>query len=425
MLGDRPTAAGEAPDGAGPGRGRPVWALGLMSGTALDGVDAALLLTDGERIEAFGPSGFLPYADGDCAALAQVMADPHHFRGRLAPGEAGVLAEAEREVVRLHARAVVDLLAEAAEAPAVVAFPGQTAAHAPEHRWTWQLGDGRRLATALNRPVVWDFRSDDIRAGGQGAPLAPFYHFALAKRAGTGAGGEGSAALPEGPLAFLNIGGVGNVTWVDPAAAVPEAEGALVAFDTGPGNALVNDWMARHTGEALDRDGTAALAALQGEAGAGAWSAAGRALMAEARSALGTNFVADFLDRAPPKSLDRNEFATLLGRLEGWGTAPGAAALTLFTADCARAAERHLPRPPVAWLVCGGGRRNPALMALLSEGLGAPVMPVEALGLDGDMTEAQAFAFLAVRVMRGLPTSAPGTTGCAEPVCGGRLSRPA
>jgi len=384
-----------------------VWALGLMSGTALDGVDAALIRTDGARVAEFGPSGFLPYAPADLDGLARVMADPHRYRGRLAPGDGATLAEAELAVVRLHARASVDLLAACDLDPAVVGFPGQTAAHAPERRWTWQLGQGPRLARALNRPVVWDFRSSDIAAGGQGAPLASFFHFALAR----------DRAAGQGPVAFLNIGGVGNVTWIDPARAAPEEEGALVAFDTGPGNALVNDWMQMHGAGRLDRDGTAARAGL---------AALGTPLAdtASGTGAFATNLVRDYLARPAPKSLDRNAFHGLIDRLDGRGVETGAALLTAFTADCARAAEAHLPSPPARWYVCGGGRQNPVLMTLLAERLSAPVAPVEALGLDGDMLEAQAFAFLAVRALRGLALSAPGTTGCAAPATGGRIAYP-
>lgn len=380
------------------GAGRPAWVLGLMSGTSMDGVDAALVLTDGETVSGFGPSGFLAYERTALRALPAMMEDPLRYARRARGEDRQTVAEAAAEVTRLHARGVVDLLSgvAAGHQPVVVAFPGQTVAHYPEKGWTWQIGDGGSLARALNRPVVWDFRSDDVRAGGQGAPLVPFYHFALAQRIGA-----------TEPLAFLNIGGVANVTWVDPRRASPEEEGALVAFDTGPGNALVNDWMLAHTRQPVDVDG--ALAA-RGNA---------RAVT------LGGNFVTEFLDRRPPKSLDRNEFAMLTARLEGLSPADGAAVLTAFTADCAAAAARHFPQRPSRWLVCGGGRRNATMMRMLSERIEAPIDPVEAVGLDGDMLEAQAFAYLAARVVRGLPTSAPSTTGCGAPVCGGILSHPA
>ncbi|MEL7347978.1 MAG: anhydro-N-acetylmuramic acid kinase [Pseudomonadota bacterium] len=378
---------------------QPQWILGLMSGTSLDGVDVALLRTDGEIVDTTGPAAFVPYAADQTEALTRLMADPFGVRERRVPGAAALMAEAGREVDRLHAGATAALLATVTEIPLVIAYPGQTAAHAPERRWTWQLGDGAALARALNRPVVWDFRSADIEAGGQGAPLAPFFHHAAVRRAGI-----------EGPVAILNIGGVANVTWVDPSVADPAAPGALMAFDTGPGNALLNDWMAARTGQAYDAGGAAA--------------AAGAAERAALSRRFATNFVADFLARPAPKSLDRNAFNTLPALLEGASTEGGAAALTGFTVDCVAAAVQHLPRPPQRWLVCGGGRLNDTMMRWLAETLGAPVAPVEAIGLDGDMLEAQAFAYLAARILRDLPISAPGTTGCPSPVTGGRLALP-
>lgn len=387
------------------GPGKPVWAMGLMSGTSMDGVDAAMLLTDGEAIFEFGPSAELPYAEMDNPFTTLVAETPVAYRN-LDPDNAeneGFLEElgaAESEVERAHARAVIAGLA-AAEAtsegitPRVIGFHGQTIAHAPEQGWTWQLGDGDRLSRLINRPVVWDFRTDDMKAGGEGAPLAPFYHFALAK----------SIAASE-PVVFLNIGGVANVTWVDPRAEVAEQDDALVAFDTGPGNAMINDWMQRKTGKPLDRNG--ALAA-SGEVD---WMH------------LHTNSGKAYLDRKPPKSLDRNDFHAILKAVEDLSPADGAATLTAFTVECIAESVVHMPSPPTRWLVCGGGRHNATMMRMLSERLEAPVDPVEAVGLDGDMLEAQAFAYLAVRVLRGLPTSAPSTTGCREPVSGGRISYP-
>ncbi|WP_340110506.1 anhydro-N-acetylmuramic acid kinase [Pikeienuella sp. HZG-20] len=376
---------------------KPIWTLGLMSGTSMDGVDAALLLTDGEEISAFGPSDYLRYRRGDVDALETVMRDWRAYRPPGGAAEAATLAAAEREVLFLHAAAAAKLLAGAPDhpAPELIGFHGQTIAHAPEEGWTWQLGDGAALARILNRSVVWDFRSADVAAGGEGAPLAPFYHFALARRLGGGA-----------PVAFLNIGGVANVTWVDPSKGAPDAPGALLAFDTGPGNALVNDWMARKTGASMDRGGAAA--------------AAGAADRARLRS----DATRAFLERRPPKSLDRNQFKDALEAMAGLSVNDGAATLTALTVDCVAASVRHMPAPPGRWLICGGGRRNPVMMRMLSTALDQPVDPVEAVGLDGDMLEAQAFAYLAVRALRGLPNSASGTTGAKAPVVGGALARP-
>ena len=369
----------------------PIWAMGLMCGTSMDGVDAALLRTDGETVAAFGPSLELApaYNDADKAALnraATLYAD-----GGAPEGEAAdALA---RLVERAHLAAFTALRARADAPVEAVGFHGQTVFHAPERGVTVQLGDGARLAEMAGAPVVWDFRSADVAAGGEGAPLAPFYHFALARRIGA-----------EAPLCFLNIGGVANVTWVDPRRAAPEEGGALLAFDTGPGNALVDDWMMRRSGEALDRDGAAA--------------AAGRAHA----DRITLNSAEDYIARTPPKSLDRNAFSMALDRMEGLSTEDGAATLTALTVEAVRRSAAHLPAPPSRWLVCGGGRRNPTLMRMLGQALTAPVQPVEAAGLDGDMLEAQAFAYLAVRVMRSLPISAPSATGVARAMTGGRVS---
>jgi anhydro-N-acetylmuramic acid kinase len=273
---------------------------------------------------------------------------------------------------------------------------GQTVLHRPAERFTLQLFDADRFNRGwIQSEVVTNFRAADMKAGGQGAPLAPFFHFALARRAG----------LSE-PVAFLNLGGVGNVTWIDPAAEAPEAPGALLAFDTGPANALIDDFMAARTGQGFDADGAAA------------------ARGTVRRDVLDALPEFPYLSRKPPKSLDRNDFLPVLDAVAGLSTEDGAATLTAFTADCVAAGVRHMPSPPTRWLVCGGGRRNLTLMKMLAERLAAPVDPVEAVGLDGDMLEAQAFAYLAVRVLRGLPTSAPSTTGCRAPVCGGRISYP-
>lgn len=375
-------------------RGNPLWALGLMSGTSMDGVDAALVLTDGETIAEFGSSLFLPYDETYRAQMAAA--------NRAAPGASteelrdpaqwpGALAKLASSAVTIHLQAIRAL----GGAPAVIGFHGQTVAHRPDQGFTLQLGDGAAVAAGYGLPTVWDFRSADMRAGGQGAPLAPFYHFALAK------------GLPtDGPLAFLNLGGVGNVSWIDAAAGCPEEPGALIGFDTGPANALIDDFLAARTGQPFDRDGAAA--------------AAGTVV----REVLEGLPAFPFLERAPPKSLDRNDFLPVLAAVDTLSTEDGAATLTAFSADCVAAALSHLPAPPARWLVCGGGRRNATMMRMLGDRLDAPVEPVETVGLDGDMLEAQAFAYLAVRVLRGLPTSAPGITGCRAPVCGGRISYP-
>ncbi len=356
-------------------------ALGLMSGTSMDGVDAAMIDTDGETISAFGPSAFIPYTPEDREALRAAL-----WKW---PGAAG-LDETEAMLRARHTAAIARF-----DAPDLVGFHGQTLAHDPHGQGTHQLGRGDILARQTGLPVVWDFRTADVASGGEGAPLVPFYHFACARRIGA-----------TEPLAFLNLGGVGNVTWVDPAASAPEAPGALLAFDTGPGNALIDDFLQARAGRSFDEGGAIA--------------AQGRADEAVLRD-LGQH---PYIARIPPKSLDRQDFHPFLDRVAHLSTEDGAATLTALTAACVALAARHFPRPVTRWLVCGGGRHNRTLLAALARMTNAVVEPCEAAGLDGDMLEAQAFAFLAVRVLRGLPTSGPSTTGTRLPVSGGRISHP-
>ncbi|CAA7626093.1 anhydro-N-acetylmuramic acid kinase [Magnetospirillum sp. SS-4] len=354
-------------------------ALGLMSGTSLDGIDAALVETDGDKIGAMGARRTTPY--------------PGALRDRLRAvlGGVGDVAAVEREITLFHAGVARNLLSEAGVEPlavGLIGFHGHTILHRPDQRRTWQIGDGALLAAETGIDVVNDFRAADVAAGGQGAPLVPAFHRALA------------GGLP-GPLAVLNLGGVGNVTWIG-------ADGGLLAFDTGPGNALIDDWALIHTGRPVDEDG--------------ALAAAGRAAAAAERAFLDHPYFAC----RPPKSLDRDDFRqTAMALVAGLSPADGAATLTALTAAAAAAAARHFPRPSRRWLVCGGGRRNPQLMAALRARLEVPVEAVEAVGWDGDAMEAQAFAYLAVRVWRGLPITFPETTGIDRPLTGGRIHRTA
>jgi anhydro-N-acetylmuramic acid kinase len=341
-----------------------------MSGTSLDGIDVAMIETDGRDRVSPGPATTLPY--------------PQEFRERLRSvlGGVGPVGEVEEELTRLHVEAAERFLCDHPETVVdVVGFHGHTILHHPAERRTWQIGDGALLARRLGLNVVADFRSADVAAGGEGAPLAPLYHVALA------------AALPK-PIAVLNIGGVANVTWI--------GEGSeILAFDTGPGNALIDDWVRRHTGAAADLDGALARA--------GAVSAAHV-----------ENFLASpYFDRPPPKSLDRDDFREALPT--GLSVEDGAATLTEMTAAAVAVASRHLPAPAQQWLVTGGGRHNPALMGALGRRLAVAVGPVEAVGWHGDALEAQAFAHLAVRSVLGLSLSLPSTTGVPHPTCGGRL----
>lgn len=357
-------------------------AIGLMSGTSCDGVDAALLRTDGRKIVEPGPALTLPYPLEFRAALRSVLGQPCH----------PALPNLAQQITDFHSEAVSALLQRAQKQPSeigLIGFHGQTIFHDPAARFTLQIGDGRRLAATTHIDVIDDFRTEDVRAGGQGAPLVPLYHAAL------------SAALPL-PLAVLNVGGVANVTWIggDPDEIGPEA---LLAFDTGPGNALIDDWIYRHTGAPHDEGG---MLAAQG------------AVLADR---LKIWLKHSYFDSRPPKSLDRNSFAA--EGLEGASVADGAATLTAFTAASIAQAAQHFPHPVKAWLVTGGGRHNPVLMAALEAMLPVPVSPVESLGWDGDAMEAQAFAYLAVRASLRLPLSLPSTTGVPTPLTGGRYHR--
>lgn len=359
----------------------PVRALGAMSGTSLDGVDAAVVETDGEAILSFGETAYRPYGAEERKVIAAALG--------AWPGEPGV-EEAAEVVETAHAA----LLSGFGEVD-LVGFHGQTLAHDPRGRGTHQAGDGRVLAEVLGRPVVWDFRSSDVELGGEGAPLAPFFHFACAKWIGATA-----------PVAFLNLGGVGNLTWADPSRPAPEAEGALLAFDTGPANAPLNDLMQARFGLDCDRDGELAAQGTPDEA------------------VIEAVLSHPYFLRMPPKSLDRDAFGDLARRVAHLGDADAAATLTALPAACVARGLEHCPQRPARLLVTGGGRKNPVMMEMLAERCGLPAVPVEEVGLDGDMLEAQAFAYLAVRVARGLPTSCPSTTGVAAAVGGGQISRP-
>lgn len=354
-------------------------ALGLMSGTSMDGIDAAIVSTDGDRILSTGPWATYPYepklrTELGAAVTAAEAADVDTLRAL------------EISLTDANAAAVLALLRDNHLSPAdidVVGFHGQTVLHRPERRLTRQLGGGDRLARAIGIDVVNDFRSADVAAGGQGAPFAPLYHLALAEPL-------------ERPLAVLNVGGVANVTYI--------GAGGLedtLAFDTGPGNAMIDDWVSRHTGQSCDEGGLLA--------------AKGR----PEPDRLARLLSHGYFDLAPPKSLDRNDFP--MDVVEGLSLEDGAATLTAFTARSVARGLEHLPATPRRWLVTGGGRHNPILMAALADALAAPVQPVENVGWQGDALEAQAFGFLAVRSLKGLPLSIPATTGVPAPMPGGRF----
>ncbi len=356
----------------------PVWALGTMSGTSLDGVDAAMLLTDGEKIIEFGEAAYRPYSKQERSVIRAAF-------GMWDSVDAAV------ELVEIAHAEIMDGF----EGVDIAGFHGQTLAHDPKGRGTFQAGNGALLAELLGVPVVWDFRSVDVEMGGQGAPLAPFFHFACARWI------EAKA-----PVVFLNLGGVGNVSWVDPLKELPEEEGALLAFDTGPANAPINDLLMARCGLAMDENGTLAAQGVVAD------------------RVLETFLEGAYFHRMPPKSLDRGAFADLEGAVSNLSDADAAATLTAAVAASVVKAAEHFPSEPAQVLVTGGGRKNPVIMDMLRAGLGYTVEPVESVGLNGDMLEAQAFAYLAVRVARGLPTTCPSTTGVAAAIGGGQISRP-
>ena len=351
----------------------------------MDGVDAALIETDGERVLSFGPALMVRYTPDQRAVLRAAIAAA---MGEGAGSTNAAIAEAEALLTHTHAAALERAVGAAglqADDIHYAGFHGQTVLHRPAQKLTWQVGDADALAAASGINVVYDFRTADVQAGGQGAPLVPLYHQALVRGLRT-----------ELPVAVLNIGGVANVTWVGPG-------DTLLAFDTGPGNAALDDWALQHTGKPIDEDG--------------ALASRGRPDAAVLAAMLDNPWFA----AAPPKSLDRMDFNA--GPVAGLAPEDGAATLTAFTAATVAAAARHFPQAAARWLVCGGGRRNPAMMKALQDALGVPVEPVEAVGWRGDFLEAEAFAFLAARHLRGLPLSVPTTTGVPAPLTGGRLAR--
>ncbi len=357
-------------------------AIGLMSGTSVDGIDAALLLTDGESM--VKPLGFtsLPFDPDLRLEILGYMGSREDTGSKI--------ARAEKELTLAHADAVRELLNVTdtkAEDIDIIGFHGQTITHVPVKRFTWQLGDGRLLARELGINVINDFRSQDVKSGGQGAPLLPLYHRALVM-----AGGH------ELPCAVLNIGGVANVTWIGGL-----QEHNILSFDTGPGNALINDFVSKRKQMYYDSDGLLAASGTINQDLLMKWLSH------------------PYFSMRPPKSLDRNTFD--VSDTSMLADAEGAATLTAFTVFSARKSFEFLPVPPKELFICGGGRHNMVMMAGLNRVLDLPVCPVEEIGWNGDATEAEGFAYLAVRSLLGLPVSMPQTTGVPEPLTGGTLHK--
>ncbi len=372
----------------------PLRAIGLMSGTSMDGIDLAVLNTDGEHFIEIGPSLSVPYEAAFRRRIEAALETAKAIiRREDRPGD---LAALEREITLRHARAVDDFLRTSGgewRTPDLIGFHGQTVLHRPSAGVTVQLGDGALLAHETKIPVVYDMRANDMLHGGQGAPLVPAYHAALAR------------SLPaqfreDYPVVFVNIGGISNITYVS-------AAGDPTAFDTGPGNTLIDQWVSREGGVPFDAGGVIAS-----EGGVN-------------RRVVERYLDNPFFEKPGPKSLDRNDFT--LGFVEGLELADGARTLAAVSAAAILKSADHLPEPPKLWIVCGGGRKNPHIVGDICAGaekVGAKTIVAEEAGLNGDTTEAEAWAYLAVRSRRGLPLTFPTTTGCRQPVSGGILAKP-
>ncbi|MEM9013902.1 MAG: anhydro-N-acetylmuramic acid kinase [Pseudomonadota bacterium] len=368
-------------------------AIGLMSGTSLDGIDAALIKTDGRETVEFGPSITAPYSRDLKIWIRRAIKAA--LEGRDGAADIG---KAAGEVTLAHVDAVEALLRKAAIKRTdvdVIGFHGQTILHRPSRAdvsngRTWQIGDGDVLAKDTRIDVVSNFRAADVSAGGEGAPFAPIYHRALTKK---------DEKLGDLTVGVLNLGGVSNLTFIPPS----NKETDLIAFDCGPGNGLLDEWMEFKTGEAMDRNGAAAR---NGNVHT---------------DILRTMLLHPYLRRKPPKSIDRYDFKW--DAIRGLTTEDGAATLTAFTAACVRQSADFLPAAPDRWIVCGGGRRNPAMMEALSKAMSAPVMPAEEVDWRGDDLEAECFAYLAVRSLKKLPLSFPKTTRVPMPMLGGEFHR--
>jgi anhydro-N-acetylmuramic acid kinase len=366
-------------------------AIGLMSGTSMDGIDVALVHTDGDAAVERGAFTCVPYDHAFRDRLKEALELAKAItRREERPGE---MAAIERELTLRHAQAVRQFLAEnkltAADVD-VIGFHGQTVIHRPDEALTVQIGDGALLARETGIGVVYDMRANDMRFGGQGAPLVPAYHAALAR------------GLQEGklPVCFVNIGGISNLTYIG-------ANGEIVAYDSGPGNALLDQWVETHAGIPFDQGGMIA--------------SEGRVI-----SELADRYLdAPFFTADKRRSLDRNDFLPPSGA--DAELADGARTLAYVAAAAIIKSAGHLPEKPALFIICGGGRLNRTMMRDLAElaaGQDAEVISAEDAGFNGDGMEAEAWAYLAVRALDGLPLTYPGTTGVSAAVTGGIHAAP-
>lgn len=351
-------------------------AIGLMSGTSVDGIDAALIDTDGHEHVHVIDHLSTPYDNGLRARLKSVLGSRNY-------DSHDDIRDIEKDMTLAHTKSVKDLIKQSGTTPDLIGFHGQTLFHDPDNAHTFQIGDGALLARETGIDVVNDFRTADVKSGGQGAPFLPLYHRALVKNAGL-----------DLPVVILNLGGVANVTWIG------EGEQDILAFDTGPASALIDDWVARHTDQSFDKDGIIA--------------AKGTADMDRVEDWLSAPYFA----KHPPKSLDRDDWPQC--DVSDLSLEDGAATLTGFSAHAIARAAAYFPSPAQNWYASGGGRHNPTLMGEIEQCLRPEHLhKVDDLGWNGDFIEAEGFAYLAVRSQHGWPLSVPGSTGCPEPVTGG------
>ncbi|MFV2038052.1 MAG: anhydro-N-acetylmuramic acid kinase, partial [Paracoccaceae bacterium] len=358
---------------------RPVWVLGVTSGRLCEGMHAAMLRTDGVQILELGEVGYRRFDDGERRVLGDAAGDP-----KAATAATGLLENAAAG------------FSGAFQGAELIGFGDHALGHDAQGKARVLAGRGEALAKSSGLPVVTNFADNDLQMGGQGGPLSAFFHFACARRIGA-----------TGPVAFLNLGANATLSWVDPGQKTAEAPGALMAFDAGPANAGLNDLMMARRGVPMDQDG--------------ALAARGKVAHGVLEGLLQTSY----FHRMPPKLLRPDDLKSLQAAIRGLSDEDGAATLTAAVAAALVQAQQYLPNPPTRYLVSGGGRHNPVMMAMLRAGLNRPVEPVGAVDLNGDALDALSVAYLAARVLGGLPTTCPATTGVAAPVGGGQISRPA
>lgn len=365
---------------------RSMVAMGFMSGTSMDGIDAAIIETDGETIKRFGPTCARSFNRQQHALLMQAIGAARNIKSRTE--RPGVLAKAEHFITHAHSEVANELMAREGLTTGdidIIGFHGQTVFHKPEAALTVQIGDGAKLAALTGIDVVSDFRAADMVAGGQGAPLAPVFHRAMQQHSGFNEVGV-----------CVNIGGISNITWLS-------RSGDMIAFDTGPGNVLLDAWCQRHLDQPFDRDGELSSSGTVDE------------------GVLEILLQNPYFKKPPPKSRDKTDFD--LTGVEALSVADGAATLAAFSAETIAMSQHHMPEPPQKWIICGGGRLNAAIMRELQQRIEAPVVSAEEAGFSGGDIEAQAFGYLAVRVVNGLPITFPGTTGVPTPTLGGVVHR--